>query len=136
MEVALRSILISDADILRMVGERIYPLTRPQGSGLPAIVYQRVSGDHDSDMEGFTGLVDSRFLIFFYADGGREMSAYMQARQLRTYCVNKFNGFHERVGDVDVQGVFIVSEDDNRIDDGIESVVRIKLDCRFWYNKQ
>ena len=52
----LRLKLVSDAAVTALVGSRIYPLTLPQGVTLPAIRYQRITGNSDPHLGGTTGL--------------------------------------------------------------------------------
>jgi len=42
LEKAVRSILIADATVTGLVSSRVYPQRRPQGTAVPAIVYQNV----------------------------------------------------------------------------------------------
>ena len=42
LEKAVRSILIADATVTSLVSSRVYPQRRPQGTAVPAIVYQNV----------------------------------------------------------------------------------------------
>ena len=42
LEKAVRSILIADATVTGLVASRVYPQRRPQGTAVPAIVYQNV----------------------------------------------------------------------------------------------
>jgi gamma-glutamyltranspeptidase len=42
LEKAVRSILIADSTVTGLVASRVYPQRRPQGTAVPAIVYQNV----------------------------------------------------------------------------------------------
>ena len=42
LEKAVRSILIADGTVTGLVSSRVYPQRRPQGTAVPAIVYQNV----------------------------------------------------------------------------------------------
>jgi len=52
VEVALRNIMVNDADVSAEVGSRVYPLILPQGWTSPAITYQRVSGQRTETIGG------------------------------------------------------------------------------------
>jgi gamma-glutamyltranspeptidase len=42
LEKAVRSILIADATVTALVSSRVFPQRRPQGTAVPAIVYQNI----------------------------------------------------------------------------------------------
>lgn len=140
MESALYELLTSDPRISAAVSDRVYPLERPQGSALPAITYQRVGGDRDYDMQGATGLVESRFLIGFWGEDGNGKSGYKAAKELRAWARDLFcpdGGFRRTVRSTDIQGIFISSEDDTRQDGPTNrSVARVLLDCTFWHQER
>ena len=50
----LRAHLLGASGITTLVGERIYPITRPQNSVLPAITYTRIFGNPVQSIGGFT----------------------------------------------------------------------------------
>lgn len=139
MEEALFELLQSDARIKGAVSDRIYPMERPQGSPLPAITYQRAGGLRDYDMQGATGLVESRYLIGFWSERLRDKSAYKGAKELRSWTRDLFSpdgGFRRTVGSTEIQGIFINNEDDYRTDGATGvGVVRVLLDCTFWHKE-
>lgn len=139
IETALYSILSGDADIAAMVSTRVYPLERPQKSALPAIVYRRVSGQRDYDMEGATELVDSRFFIECWAKKQPGKSAYLVAKELRAKVRDRFcpvGGFRETIGTTEIQGIFINGEDDSRTDGAVGTGrVKVNLDCTIWHKE-
>ena len=51
LEKAVRSVLINDATVSGLVSTRMYPMRRPQGSALPAIVYQNVFSKQSESLE-------------------------------------------------------------------------------------
>jgi hypothetical protein len=51
-ETAVRAVLLADATVAALVGDRIYPKTLPQDVTLPAITYQRISTIGDLDLDG------------------------------------------------------------------------------------
>jgi hypothetical protein len=137
MEKALFELLKKAPGIRSKIGTRIYPLEIPQGTKYPAIVYQRISGARDYDMQGATGLVESRFFIWFYGIETRLTSAYGNAKELKDLIVGLFTqrpGYYDLIGDTEIQGVFINDEDDKRLEaaNGI-GIVRVQLDCTFWH---
>ena len=59
-----RTLLLSDSDLAELVGTRIYPMSAPDTSLTPLILYQRITETHDSD----TGLSQTRIQTDCYAD--------------------------------------------------------------------
>ena len=57
----------ADSTITGLVGSRIYPLFRPQGDPLPALVYQRVSTVPTNSINGFSRLDAVRIQFSCYA---------------------------------------------------------------------
>jgi hypothetical protein len=53
---------LSVAGIGALVGERVYPIVRPQDSALPAITYSHVFGRPSNSLDGYTGGLQ-RFLM-------------------------------------------------------------------------
>lgn len=74
MQGALRARLVAAA--LPGVGSRIYWVDRPQGSALPAITLQTISGERPQTHDGFQGLRSSRVQMDVWA------TSYAQARQI------------------------------------------------------
>lgn len=139
IEEALKKILTKDPAISKLVASRVFPLIRPQGSALPAITYQRASGIRDHDMEGATGLVESRFLIGCYGKKRGRKSSYLIAKQVRDAVVAKIlpaGGFRETVGSIEIQSIFLNNEDDSHMDGATGvGMVRVLLDCTIWHKE-
>ena len=57
---AIRTRLLSVSAVTDLVSTRIYPLTLPQGVTMPAVRYQRVSGNSDPHVRGTTGAATAR----------------------------------------------------------------------------
>ena len=80
---AMRTRLLSVSAVTNLVGTRIYPLTLPQGVTLPAVRYQRISGNSDNYVAGTTGAAMARiqFDVFAnsYASGEALREAIRQA---------------------------------------------------------
>lgn len=56
-----------DSTLTALVGSRIYPLSRPQGDPLPAIVYQRIATTPLNSINGFSRLDAVRIQFSCYA---------------------------------------------------------------------
>lgn len=69
-----RSLLISDSDLAELVGTRIYPMSAPDTTQTPLIIYQRITETHDAD----TGLTQTRIQTDCYADTYDDVSELAQ----------------------------------------------------------
>ena len=66
---ALRQRLLDVTGVTDLVGIRIYPMKLPQEPTFPAIVYQRISGDHEhAHGTRASGLAMPRYQFDAYAD--------------------------------------------------------------------
>ena len=63
IESTVYSTLSGASAVSSLVGSRIYPLVRPQGDALPAIVYQRISTVPVNSLDGDSGLDEVRIQI-------------------------------------------------------------------------
>lgn len=68
IEADIVATLAADSAIHNAVGDRVYPLFRPQGDPLPAIVYQRISTAPVNSLSGFSGLDQVRIQFGCYAN--------------------------------------------------------------------
>src|SRR5262245_22501536 len=75
LEQAIYNKLKNYPPLASLVAGRIYPMTYPQGSVLPAVVYQRTSKISDYSHDGEAGSSESRYQISSFAD------TYSQAKQ-------------------------------------------------------
>lgn len=94
MEEALISLLLTDGTIATLVGTRVWPAARPQGSDLPALVVTRISGAPGYADDGEIGLEPARFQIdswsLTYGDGK------VLSRAVRS-ALSAFSGVHAGV---------------------------------------
>ena len=104
------------------VGDRVYPLTLPQGAVLPAVVYQLVGGEgplhshgdaHDGTGPAASSYQRSRVQLGCWADSARE------AEVLAAEVERAVDGFTGSWGDLPIASVLVdVSLDDHRPDVG------------------
>lgn len=137
MEEALRALLAGDPGIAGLVGGRIYPVERPQGSALPAITYHLVSSVPGHAMGGLTGLVDARVQIDAWAEPSTTRSSYDTAKRIGRAVRAALGGFRGTVGGTDIGGIFLEDEDDGRAD-GAGDVARLhrnRTDIRIWHRE-
>ena len=74
---AIRTRLLSVSAVTNLVSTRIYPLTLPQGVTMPAVRYQRISGNSDPHIGGTTGTATARLQFDIFA------TTYAAAESLR-----------------------------------------------------
>jgi len=63
IEADLYTHLINNSTVNSIVGDRVYPLRLEQGYTLPAISYQRISGDRAKDISGSIGHAQPRIQV-------------------------------------------------------------------------
>ena len=56
----VRDHLLLDATLIGFIGTRLFPLKRPQGSTLPAVIYQVISGIRPHTWTGSAGMQRQR----------------------------------------------------------------------------
>ncbi len=106
IEEAIYSHLSADTNLAAMHGGRVYPVVRPQGSALPAVVFQKISSVTEYAHDGAAGQAEARFQITAFAAG------YLGAKQLADKIKKAFVGFERApgtmggAGGVKVAGVF------------------------------
>lgn len=106
---ALCEFLLGDSTVSSLVGtKRIFPAVLPQGTNDTSVVYNRVSGQGDYDMQGATGLVRPRLQIDAWAVNPDDASALANAIKAR---IDGYKGVMGTGGAaVTVQGVFMAGE--------------------------
>lgn len=102
--------LSTDAAITAIVGTRIFPFSPPQKdsslSDFPRVTYFRVSGERGHSLDGPWGLTTVRLQVDSWA------LRYEMARALADAVRLSLDGYRGSIADVNVQGVFIDSEQD------------------------
>jgi hypothetical protein len=88
-ESELRMLLLGQPALAALLGERVYPVTLPQGATLPAITYQVISGAGEGDGHTGPGLSRRRYQFDCWAatygqaaDLGRALVQAVHARRL------------------------------------------------------
>lgn len=105
---ALREFLLGDSNIAALVATRVFPIVLPQGTKLASVVYTRISGGGDHDMQGVTGYARPRIQIAAWAPKADDAVAL--ANRLK----DRLDGYSGEMGTgaaiVRVQGVFKTDE--------------------------
>lgn len=115
---ALNQYLAGKAVLTNIVGTKIFPVVRPQGTTLPAISFLRLTGEHAHNLQGGAGRGDPRFMVDCIAD------TYAQADDLAEVVRGVMQGFTGTMGDVEVTSVTLEDDSDqfDQPEDGSDRV--------------
>jgi len=129
MEEALRAHLIGDTAIAALIGARIFPVSRAQGSALPALTYQVISGAPLYADDGETGLSEGRVQIDCWGE------TYTSAKGLARAVTDRMSAFHGTVSGVAFQYMLLDTEQDLREtgSNAAEYLFRTSLDFIIWH---
>lgn len=78
-EAVLLRLLLDDAALAALVGEKVFALVIPQGTKLPCVSFQRVSGNPQNCLHGHSGLEDIDLTIDVWARSYAEAKAVAKA---------------------------------------------------------
>lgn len=92
LEEALYKHLIADNTVSGIIGTRLYPEMLPEGTALPAMVYQRISRDGLIAHDGPTGLATVRMQLTLLA------ASYLTLRTLAEAVRVVFDGKRQTIG--------------------------------------
>jgi hypothetical protein len=124
----LRAFLLADSGISAAIGgQRIFPVTLPQGENRPSVVYTRISGVGDHHMQGASGLARPRYQIDAYAQLADDANALADLVKAR------LDGYRGPMGAVTVQGAFFETERDDYQPDA--KLYRASRDYFIWFEE-
>lgn len=125
MEETLAAHLLANTAVSAIAGKMVNWSERPQGGTFPAVVLHRVSGGRDYNMQGPSGLVQSRVQADCWALD--YTSAVRLSRAVRVALSGYTAG--------DLQGAFIDSERQSveKETDGAQRYFRVSLDFIIWH---
>lgn len=131
VEIALKNLLLGDAEITAMIGDRVYPVNLPQNGLLPAVTYRVISDMTEYNMEGPAGLARPRFQVTAWGE------TYDDVVALAKLVETRLSGFSGAAGGVIIPGIF--KEDGrDRFEEGFESIANKygkDIDFYIWNNK-
>jgi predicted PurR-regulated permease PerM len=110
IEEALVAYLISYNGLSALVASRVYPLTVPQSSILPALAYQTISTDRLHAFQQDTGLASKMIQISSWAESLKDAKSV--AAQVRAALQN-YSGVMGGTGGVKIDAVLIENELDD-----------------------
>jgi hypothetical protein len=128
MEESLIQLLLADSGLSALVSTRVYPGSRPQGSALPAVVLNRISGGPGYADDGETGLTNTRIQIDCWA------ATYGQAKLVARAVTASLSDFQGTIGNTVFCSVMLEDERDLREGGGNvpENPFRTSLDFDVW----
>jgi hypothetical protein len=128
MEEALIARLLGVEAVSGMVATRVYPGSRPQGSALPAIVLNRISGGPLYADDGEVGLEQARIQVDCWA------ATYAGAKLLARRVAASLSAFEGTVGETTFQLIELDIEQDLREGggDSADYPFRTALDFLVW----
>lgn len=129
IEDGLVALLLADSGVSALVGTRIYPLKLPQDDGLPAIRFQRISGERVRTLDGPTGLVRPRIQIDAYG------KTYAEAKAVAEAVEALLDGYSGPAGTDQIEAVSL--ETDRDLDENPlgEEAARVSMDFFVSYRK-
>ena len=130
IETAIVYILGEDVGVSAIVGTKIYPMVVPQNAVMPAITYQKISGQWQIQMDGPHNMSEERFQINCWA------STYGGAKALCEAVRDVLNGYDSAVNVVDFHVMTLENEMDLLVEIPDERGARRyarAMDFNVWY---
>lgn len=129
MEEALIAKLLADSGLSALAGTRVYPVSRPQGSALPAVTLATVSNVPLYTDQGEAGIAEARVQIDCWGTSYGSVKAV--ARSVKA----ALSAFFGTVEGVTFQNILLDGERDFRESgsNAAEYLFRVQLDFRIWY---
>jgi len=124
LESKLFSLLSADTAVKAIVADRIFPTVLKQNCRLPAISYQRISGNFDADLEGNSGTENPRIQVDCWALG------YVQAKDLAKAVRNAMNAATDAVAGFTA---LCITDADNH--DDAANYYGVSLDFSCWHEE-
>ena len=129
MENAIVLRLLGDSGVAALVSVRIYPVSRDQGSALPAVTVARISGRPVYVDTGDAGLSEARIQIDCWG------ADYPSAKNTAAAVKASLSGFFGTLDGVTFQNLLIDAERDSRESGGNQSeyLFRTSVDFIVWF---
>lgn len=129
VEAAIIQLLIADSGVSAIVGDSVWPGSKPQASGFPAIVVNWIEGEPIYTADGETGLNRVRFEIDAWAE------TYTGAKDLAAAVKTVLSAFQGTNSGVTIETALFESERDYREggSNSDEYLFRSNLDLTVWY---
>ncbi|MGZ2455461.1 DUF3168 domain-containing protein [Rhizobium anhuiense] len=130
MEAAIIALLLADARVKAIAGDRVHFVRAPQGLPRPYGLLTVVSGTEDYTMQGASGLGSARMQIDGYGE------TYKSARDLVEAMLAVLSGFRGERSGVNFKGIFIDSRRDLPASDSgdVTPLFRRSADIIIWFS--
>lgn len=129
VETAVIDYLLAASAITAIVGTRVHPVSRPQGSALPCVVVTRISGAPLYADDGEVGLQDARVQVDSWA------ISYGAAKDLAKTVTDRLSAARDvSQSGVTVRYAMLDTEQDGRESgsDDFEYLFRVRQDYTVW----
>lgn len=135
MQTDLRSLMVADAALFALVGQRINWGGFPQGVASPAVTMFLISGGPDYHMSGASGLNFQRVQIDVRAvsPANNDSEGFDVAQPVAEAVKGALSGYSGTVGSTQFQGVFITSERNFSEKPQSEMIHRFQIDAEIWW---
>lgn len=129
IDTAIIQMLLADAPVVAIVGDSIWPGSKPQASGYPAIVVNWIEGNPVYTNDGDSGLNNVRLELNCYGE------TYTQAKDLAVAVKVLLSGFQGANSGISIENTLIASERDFRESgsNADEYLFRVNLDLEVWF---
>jgi len=130
IETVLYSILTADVGVSSLIATRLYPMIIPQGINMPAMTYQKISGQWQINMAGPHNMSRERFQFNCWA------KTYSETRALAEAVREILNGYDSTVNTIKVHLITLENEfDEIRESDDVRQARRYGriMDFMVWY---
>ncbi len=129
MEEALTTLLLADARVKQLAGNRVHWGRATQGEQAPYIVLQVVGGRPDYHAQGSSGLVDARVQIDAYGD------KYLAAKKLSDAVLALLSGYRGEVAGTRLHAGFVDAARDLPTETEVKRLFRRSADIIIWHSK-
>lgn len=129
MEEGIVARLLTDSGVAALVSDRVYPVSVPQASPMPAIAYVRISGQPVYTSDGESGLASARLEIDCWGE------TYTSAKQVARAVIESLSAWFGTSASIVFQFVLLDTERDFREggSNNSEYLFRTNLDLIVWY---
>lgn len=128
-ETAIIQLLLADGSVSAIVGNNVWPGSKPQASGFPAITVNWVEGNPIYTNDGDSGLANVRLELDCWGD------TYTEAKDLAAVVKTLLSGFQGTNSGVVIENTLVESERDFREggSNADEYLFRTNLDLTVWH---
>lgn len=130
---ALYDLLATHSALTAYVKTRIFPLVIPQGTVMPCVTYQQITGQRQHTSGGAFGTVQSTFQIDCWSETPK------QAHQIAEVIRKLLDGYQDTNESMYIQAAFLMDEGDtiNTVA-GTDELTRFgkRLDFEIWFSEE